>query len=56
MIIGITGATGIVFGTRALEVLRGLGIETHLVVSAAGACDDAILFDAHAGLKTSRRT
>jgi 4-hydroxy-3-polyprenylbenzoate decarboxylase len=36
IIIGITGATGIVFGIRALEVLRGLGIETHLVVSSAG--------------------
>lgn len=36
MIIGITGATGIVYGIRALEVLRELGIETHLVVSRAG--------------------
>ena len=36
MIVGITGATGIVFGIRALEVLRELGIETHLVVSRAG--------------------
>lgn len=36
MVVGITGATGIVFGVRALEVLRGLGVETHLVVSRAG--------------------
>lgn len=36
MIVGITGATGIVFGVRALEILRTLGIETHLVVSRAG--------------------
>lgn len=36
LIIGITGATGIVFGVRALEVLRLMGIETHLVVSRAG--------------------
>lgn len=35
MIVGITGATGIVFGIRALEVLRALGVETHLVVSRA---------------------
>ncbi|SNB64027.1 4-hydroxy-3-polyprenylbenzoate decarboxylase [Arboricoccus pini] len=35
MIVGITGATGIIFGVRALEVLRQLGIETHLVVSRA---------------------
>lgn len=36
MIVGITGATGIVFGIRALQVLRELRIETHLVVSRAG--------------------
>jgi 4-hydroxy-3-polyprenylbenzoate decarboxylase len=36
MIVGITGATGIVFGIRALQILRELGIETHLVVSRAG--------------------
>ncbi len=35
MIVGITGATGFVFGIRALEVLRQMGIETHLVVSRA---------------------
>lgn len=36
LIVGITGATGIVFGIRALEVLREMDIETHLVVSRAG--------------------
>lgn len=36
MVVGITGATGVVYGIRALEVLRELGIETHLVVSRAG--------------------
>jgi 4-hydroxy-3-polyprenylbenzoate decarboxylase len=36
LIVGITGATGIVFGIRALQVLRELHIETHLVVSRAG--------------------
>jgi 4-hydroxy-3-polyprenylbenzoate decarboxylase len=36
MIVGITGATGIVFGIRALQILRELGIESHLVVSRAG--------------------
>lgn len=36
MIVGITGATGIVYGVRLLEVLRPLGIETHLVVTRAG--------------------
>ncbi len=36
LIVGITGASGTVFGIRALEVLRELNIETHLVVSRAG--------------------
>jgi 4-hydroxy-3-polyprenylbenzoate decarboxylase len=34
LIVGITGATGAVFGVRLLEVLRDLdGVETHLVMS-----------------------
>lgn len=36
MIVGITGATGIIFGIRALQILRDMGIETHLVISRAG--------------------
>ena len=36
MIVGITGATGIVYGVRLLEALKALGIETHLVVTKAG--------------------
>lgn len=36
LVVGITGATGIVYGIRALQVLRELGIESHLVVSKAG--------------------
>lgn len=37
IIIGMTGATGAVYGVRMLQVLRELGqYETHLVVSAAG--------------------
>jgi flavin prenyltransferase len=36
LIVGITGATGIVYGVRLLELLRETGIETHLVVSRAG--------------------
>lgn len=35
MIVGISGATGIVFGVRLLELLRKLDVETHLVVSSA---------------------
>lgn len=38
LIIGITGATGAIYGQRLLEVLRQTGDwETHLVVSSAGA-------------------
>lgn len=33
LIVGITGATGTIFGVRLLEVLRGSGVETHLVMS-----------------------
>jgi 4-hydroxy-3-polyprenylbenzoate decarboxylase len=36
IIVGISGATGIRYGVRALELLRALGVETHLVVSRAG--------------------
>jgi 4-hydroxy-3-polyprenylbenzoate decarboxylase len=37
LIVGISGATGIVYGVRLLELLREAeGIETHLVVSRAG--------------------
>lgn len=33
IVIGVTGATGTIFAVRLLEVLRELGIETHLVMS-----------------------
>lgn len=36
IIVAITGASGIVYGVRALQALRRLGVETHLVVSPAG--------------------
>jgi flavin prenyltransferase len=35
IIVGITGATGIVYGERLLEVLKTLDIETHLIISKA---------------------
>jgi flavin prenyltransferase len=37
IIIGITGATGAIYGIRLLEVLSSIkNVETHLVISAAG--------------------
>jgi 4-hydroxy-3-polyprenylbenzoate decarboxylase len=33
IIVGITGASGAILGIRALETLRTLGVETHLVMS-----------------------
>lgn len=35
IVIGISGASGIVYGIRALETLRRLEIETHLVMTAS---------------------
>jgi 4-hydroxy-3-polyprenylbenzoate decarboxylase len=36
LIVGITGASGAVYGVRLLERARALGVETHLVVTSAG--------------------
>ncbi|HYB11571.1 MAG TPA: UbiX family flavin prenyltransferase [Alphaproteobacteria bacterium] len=33
LIVGISGASGVIYGVRALELLKGHGIETHLVMS-----------------------
>src|SRR5579859_4402745 len=37
LIVGITGATGAIFGIRLLEALQGSTVETHLIVSKWGA-------------------
>lgn len=36
IIIGISGASGVIYGVRMLQMLREIGVETHLVVSQAG--------------------
>lgn len=37
LLIGMNGATGVIYGIRLLQVLAGMkGIETHLVISEAG--------------------
>jgi 4-hydroxy-3-polyprenylbenzoate decarboxylase len=33
LVVGITGATGTIFGVRLLQMLHGSGVETHLVMS-----------------------
>lgn len=35
LVVGISGASGIVYGVRLLQMLRGTAIETHLVMSRA---------------------
>jgi flavin prenyltransferase len=35
IIVGITGASGSIYGVRLLERLRGIGVETHLIISLA---------------------
>jgi len=37
LIVGITGATGVIYGVRLLERLREAAVETHLVISRWGA-------------------
>jgi 4-hydroxy-3-polyprenylbenzoate decarboxylase len=36
LVVGVSGATGVVYAVRLLELLRGTDVETHLVVSQAG--------------------
>ncbi|HEV2634077.1 MAG TPA: UbiX family flavin prenyltransferase [Actinocrinis sp.] len=36
LVVGISGATGVAYGVRILELARAAGLETHLVVTPAG--------------------
>lgn len=36
LVIAITGASGVIYGIRTLEVLKRLGVETHLILSGWG--------------------
>ncbi|GBD44126.1 putative UbiX-like flavin prenyltransferase [bacterium HR40] len=36
LVVGISGATGVIYGVRLLAELRQLGVETHLVISRPG--------------------
>ena len=33
LVVGISGASGAIYGMRILEVLKQVGVETHLVMS-----------------------
>src|SRR3954462_2154808 len=59
MIVGITGATGIIYGVRLLEALKELGIERHLVLSKAAeitrAYETSLEFPVLVGLGRSER-
>lgn len=35
VVVGISGASGVIYGVRALDALRDLGVESHLVVTRA---------------------
>lgn len=37
VVLGITGASGAIYGVRSLHALHDLGVETHLIVTPAGA-------------------
>ena len=49
LVVGITGATGAVYGIRLLQRARELGVQTHVVVTAAG------VLNAHHELGWDRR-
>jgi flavin prenyltransferase len=49
LVVGITGATGAIYGVRLLGRARTLGVETHLVVTPAG------LINAHHELGLDRK-
>lgn len=50
LIVGITGATGVIYGVRLLQLLRDIpGVETHLMISDAG------VLNLHQELKMRRK-
>jgi 4-hydroxy-3-polyprenylbenzoate decarboxylase len=49
LVVGLTGATGAIYGVRMLQRARTLGVETHLVVTTAG------VLNAHHELELDRK-
>ena len=55
LVVGITGASGVIYGIRMLEVLSAIGgMETHLIVSEAAAL--VIKHETNWSLKISSRS
>lgn len=36
IVVGITGASGVIYGIKMLEQLREMDVETHLIISESG--------------------
>ena len=49
LVVGLTGASGAIYGVRLLQRARALGLETHLVATAAG------VLNAHHELQLDRK-
>ena len=45
LVVAITGATGVIYGVEMLRVLKGLGVQTHLILSEAAGMNLAIETD-----------
>ena len=57
IIVGITGASGVIYGIRVLELLADTGVETHLVISKAAELTMTYETDVKAGeLRARHRT
>jgi 4-hydroxy-3-polyprenylbenzoate decarboxylase len=54
LIVGISGASGVIYGARLLELLRPLPVETHLVISRAAEMTLALETDLKPALVRSR--
>jgi len=52
-VVGISGASGVIYGIRALEVLKKLGVEIHLVMTAAA--QDTIRLETGLGIREVKR-
>ncbi len=47
LVVGISGSTGVIYGVRLLQVLREVGVETHLVMTASARRNLSLETDLH---------